>query len=228
MITLTFVSKLLPHEMAIKLQIYTKIKRLEPSKAITSELKYHPDIICSQLQNSLYMCADSIQSGMNAVAVNSIKDGYPNDCVLNNLITDRYVIAGKRTALAYSDEDICGREIIRVNQGYVKCSVVSFGDRFITSDRSIADKLMQLDYEVLLIDNDGIKLNGFNCGFIGGATAVIDNKLFVFGDITKHKAHDMITEFALRSVDDIISFGNGDIYDYGGAVTVDTDDTEDI
>lgn len=225
MSTITFVSKLLPNEMALKLKIYTKIARLELSKAINSELKYHPDIICSQLQKSLYMCADSIQSGINAVAVSSIKDGYPHDCVLNNLITDRYVIAGKRTALVYSDKDIGGREIIRVNQGYVKCSVVSFGDRFITSDRSICDKLMQLGYEVLLVDNDGIKLNGFSCGFIGGATAVIDNKLFVFGDITKHKAHDRITEFALRSVDDIISLGDCDIYDYGGAVTVDIADT---
>lgn len=225
MSTITFVSKLLPSEMALKLQIYTKILRLEPSRAIGSELKYHPDIICSQLQKSLYMCADSIPSGINVVAVECIKDGYPHDCVLNNLINDRYVIVGKRTALAYNDADIGDREIIRVNQGYVKCSVVSFGDRFITSDRSIAAKLMQLGYEVLLIENDGIKLNGFSCGFIGGATAVIDNKLFVFGDITKHKAHDRITEFALRSVDDIISLGDGDIYDYGGAVTVDISDT---
>lgn len=215
---ITFVSKILPQKMADILKKYANIRFLEPSRALSSELKYHPDIICSQFENTVYICEGCIPSGFNATAVGGIRDGYPDDCVLNNLITDKYIITGKRTALPYND--LCGRRIVRVNQGYVKCSVVDLGGRYVTSDISIYNKLRELGYDVLLTDNEGIRLDGFSCGFIGGATAVINKKLFVFGDITKHKDHDKITRFALSSVDGIISLGDGEIYDYGGAVTV--------
>lgn len=216
--SMTIVSKIIPREMIHVLKKYTSVIQPCGTSTLSGELKYHPDIICSQLETTLYMCTDCIPEGMTAVHVDEIKDGYPNDCILNNLITDRYIITGKKTMLPYSD--LGKKKVVRVAQGYVKCSVIDLGGRYITSDKSIASALNELGYEVLLTYNDGIKLNGFGCGFIGGATAVIDNKLFVFGNIENHRDHNSITEFALKTVNDIICLGDGNIYDYGGAVTL--------
>lgn len=215
---MTIVSKIMPREMIDGLKKYTYVIQPGGASKLSGELKYHPDIICSQLEGALYMCTDCIPEGITAVHVDDIKDGYPDDCILNNLITDRYIITGKKTMLRYND--FCGRKVVRVAQGYVKCSVIDLGGRYITSDKSIGDKLIQLGYDVLLTNNNGIKLNGYSCGFIGGATAVIDNRLFVFGDIEKHVDSKKIIDFAIKSVTDIISLSKCDIYDYGGAVTV--------
>ncbi len=214
---ITIISSIMSQEMVSVLEQYVNIWQPCGTMMLSSELKYHPDIICSQLGETLYMSADCISDRVKAVAVDKISNSYPNDCILNNLITDRYIITGKKTVLPYND--IYGKEIIRVAQGYVKCSVIDLGGRYITSDLSIKNKLTELGYDALLTTNDGVKLNGFSCGFIGGATAVIANKMFVFGDITKHIDHKAITDFAMRSVTDIICLSKNDLYDYGGAVT---------
>ena len=97
---------------------------------------------------------------------------YPGDCGLNVCIARKYCICNRK---AVSEEIITklndkGLTPNYVNQGYSKCSTCIVDKRsVITSDRGIADTMRNLGFDVLLISNGGIILDGFDYGFIGGS-----------------------------------------------------------
>ena len=68
--------------------------------------------------------------------------------------------------------------------------------------------------------NENIFLNGFSCGFIGGASGVVDNTILFCGDIRKHKDYNNIKAFANNRGFDLYSLSNNDLYDYGGILPV--------
>ncbi len=71
-------------------------------------------------------------------------------------------------------------KLIHVRQGYVRCNLLPLPDgSFITSDWGIHKALTSIGTEVYHISPEGIKLEGFNHGFIGG-TAGWNGNILVF------------------------------------------------
>ena len=82
--------------------------------------------------------------------------------------------------------------MLKVRQSYVKCSCIVLDDKaMITSDPSIY-RALNGTFDVLKTSNENIFLNGFSCGFIGGASGVVDNTILFCGDIRKHKDYNNI------------------------------------
>lgn len=122
---------------------------------------------------------------------------YPNDIAYNVLIY-KDIALGK---IDYIDSVVSDElkkrnfRLINVNQGYAKCSCAVCDDGVITADDSIYKALCECGIKTLKITPGNVKLEGYDYGFIGGASGVIDGKLTFFGDVSKHPDYLKIKEF---------------------------------
>lgn len=58
-------------------------------------------------------------------------------------------------------------------------------------------------------------------GFIGGAISKIDDKIIVFGDLSKIDSKNKIRNFILSKNLEILEFKGQDVVDYGGIIEFD-------
>lgn len=143
---------------------------------------------------------------------------YPKDVNLCASIINNKLLHYSR----YTDKAILNLELecINVKQGYTRCSCLIFGNSVITSDKGIAAALKRNNIETLLIGNDGIILDGYDRGFIGGASFVCDNTVYFIGDINKHPDGKSITDFIRDHDYKIVCLCDGELFDIGGAIVV--------
>jgi len=57
-------------------------------------------------------------------------------------------------------------------------------------------------------------------GFIGGASFVLKDKIYTFGDAKKLSSYSDISREAQRLNMEIISISSGDVFDFGGAKSI--------
>lgn len=165
----------------------------------------HPDI---------YIC----DTGKKLIMQNEISNKYPDYLGYNGIFLDRYFIHNlKYTSPVLLDEaERMGLELINVNQGYTKCScVVVDGRSIITADEGIVKKLYGYDVDVLKIEAGHVRLDGFDYGFIGGASGKVGNCIVFNGDLSTHPDHEIIREFILSKGLEIIDFKGLELYDIG-------------
>ena len=141
---------------------------------------------------------------------------YPCDILFNCFVIDN-ILFGKIDALS---DKIKNKYENRVNlkQGYAKCSSLILGNAVITADTNIYNKVTQSGFEALKISGGNILLPGYDCGFIGGASAVLDNTVFFFGDITKHPDYAKIKDFISSRGLSLCYDKSYPLTDFGGAV----------
>ena len=195
----------------------------------THPLSYHPDMFCFKLENNkwifyegVYKTNKNIIDKLNlyiTIIDNPKSCDYPNDISLNAAMLGNYLICN----IKYTSEKILeyakksNKKIINAKQGYAKCSVCIVDENsIITSDKSIYKKALQNNINALLIEKGHIDLNGYNYGFIGGCSGLIDrNKLAFTGDIILHPNYRDIKKFCDDRGVEIISLSKKKLYDYG-------------
>ncbi len=204
------ISKILPHSIRDELVRlgYSTIE-VRPSENLTTELRFHPDMLCFKLPNGVWLSeANSIKLG----------NAYPDDCVFNCATIGRTLVFGNEY-IAQAHGHLFERAV-HVKQGYVKCSTIVLDDSsLITSDPSISNALKD-SFEVLKVTNDKILLNGYNCGFIGGTCGVLGKIIAFTGKIEKHPDYRNIKAFARDFGFDVYSLSDQPLYDYGGLISV--------
>ena len=124
---------------------------------------------------------------------------YPENILLNFLFLNN-ILYGKLSAIDKNLIDFCEENNIKtvnINQGYARCSTLVLNEKaLITSDLSIEKALKKDGVEVLLISSGNIILDGYDYGFIGGASGKIDENTVVFlGNITNHPDYRRIENF---------------------------------
>lgn len=149
-------------------------------------------------------------------------DIYPRDCIMNALVIGDRIFC-KTDTVSDAIKDFAtrrGYRLIHTNQGYPACSVLTFGESAITADRGLAEVMMQNGVRVTLIGAGSISLPPYEYGFIGGASGVINNKVYFFGDITSHPDSEKICQ-AIRSEGYIpCSLSSGELRDVGGFIAL--------
>ena len=215
------VSELLPEYMREKLaDLGIGCVNAAPAKNITTELKYHPDVVMLNVSEDVWYAEKSNEQMFDFGEVRRLESDleaeYPFDCLLNDIVFGDNVICGK-SAPEWLFE---GKNVYRVRQGYAKCSTVFVSDNaFITSDTGIYKTLCALGCEALCVTNVTIRLNGYSCGFIGGCAGKLAGDLLAFtGDINTHPDTKKIKAFCKKQNVKIISLGDGALYDYGGMI----------
>lgn len=189
-----------------------------PTKKINTFLEpeqYHADMQILCIKNKVITLDDCIKKpGKN----------YPENILLNCLYHNNKLY-GKLSATDSSVREYCREnniETVNVNQGYTRCSTLVVNEKaVITADKSIEKGMKNNGVEVLLISAGNIVLEGFDYGFIGGASFSDNNTIYFFGDITKHPDYNKIKEFTSKhnSIIEILC-KTQPLTDIGGAVLI--------
>lgn len=198
---------------------------------VDKAVAHHIDMQLVKCSESTFLCAPCVYEHYLPAFVNTsfelkkgIKDphgSYPNDIGYNVATTGKYAIHN----VLHTDKaffDLSSHTDISVRQGYSKCNTcVVSDDAIITSDRGIADILSKYPIDVLLIREGYIKLNGYNHGFIGGCSGLLEKNLLAFaGNISSHPDHDSIRSFCANHGVETVSLYDGDLVDIGTIVSV--------
>ena len=149
-------------------------------------------------------------------------DRYPFDCVLNALLIGKKIFC-KTDTISDGIRDFAyrhGYELIYTKQGYPACSVLAFGGSAITADRGLAATLENNGIKVTLINDGGISLPPHQYGFIGGASGVVGNRVYFFGDLDLHPDANIIREAIISEGFIPVSLSDEELSDFGGIIAI--------
>lgn len=197
------------------------------------EIKSHPDILCANLGEISIMepttfdkLKESLQKSNVLVGNKILKSNYPFDISYNCCRIGKNIL-GK---IKYLDDKILeyskkkNLKLINVNQGYTKCSILKLNDEaIITSDISIYNEISKIkSIKAMYLDNKNIYLSDRYTGFIGGASSVIENKVYFFGNYKCLNDYDKIKKFIKEEGFEIKSFipDEKKLIDFGGTVEI--------
>ena len=153
----------------------------------------------------------------------SLGEIYPEDISYNILRIGNFAF-GKISSI-----DIClrraledeGVELIDIKQGYAKCSVaVTSKNSAITSDIGILKVLEKRGISVLFLEPGGIDLPGYDYGFIGGASGLINDKFLLTGKFARVGCNEKIESFVKDNGSRLIFLSDRKIIDLGSVIEV--------
>ena len=156
------------------------------------------------------------------VSKKSLSNTYPDDIILNSLISENYFIHN----LKFTDENLLESQNLKtkinVSQGYTKCSILPVRDNvLITSDKGIFEALKDYDFHILLLPPGDISLPSLNYGFIGGVGGMISiDKMAFFGDLDSYNWGDEIKKFLFKYDVSPIALRKGKLIDRGSLLTL--------
>lgn len=193
-------------------------------------IDFHTDLFLLNLFNGTLLIDESqkesfvkyLTIGYKLKEISGIKSPYPSDCGLNCVVMGDKLICNISTihpaVLSFAEDN--HYNIIKVNQGYTKCSVcVINNNALITDDESIYCSCQNNQIDSILISKGSIRLNGFDYGFIGGCTGLIDkNKLLFNGDINYHKDCNKIIDFLNKYKVEPVVIKNRPLTDIGSVI----------
>ncbi len=166
--------------------------KVEPGGATYPAVDAHPDI---------YMCKMGIEAHPHIFFGNrnELGEEYPLNIKFNAVCLDRYFIH----RLKYTSPELLnearrlGMALIDVRQGYTKCScVVVDGHSVITADAGILRRLRQYPgIDVLPVRQGCVRLEGFEYGFLGGASGRVGHEVIFNGDLSVHPDYIAIRSF---------------------------------
>ena len=195
---------------------------------ILPAVRSHADMVFAYLGNARYIIEKS-QKNLKKELDNiglftefddvSLCNNYPDDIKLNSCIICDKILTGKKNTF-----DLCSDKykVIKVPQGYAKCSVCVINENsIITDDESIYNACIAYDMDVLLIRKGSVQLNGFDYGFIGGCCGKISADTIAFcGDITTHADYAKIKSFLSERNIFALSLGRGKLTDIGSLLPI--------
>ena len=147
----------------------------------------------------------------------SVDKKYPSDILLNGLFLSQ-TLYGRIDRLSSLLTNYA-KDTVFVRQGYTRCSVCKLNENaIITADKSIADAASARGVDVLLITSGHTLLDGYNYGFIGGASLTYRDKIFFFGKIENHPDYVKMRDFAEKHSVKLISLSDLPLSDIGGGV----------
>lgn len=141
---------------------------------------------------------------------------YPRDVIFNAApIGDKLICNKKYVSRAIVE--LYGEEnVIDVRQGYSKCASVIVGEGgVITADPSVAKGARGAGIDVLMLSGQYIALDGYDTGFIGGASGDDGEHVFFSGNVDIHPDAEAIKEFCRAHGRTAVSLSDEPLYDYG-------------
>lgn len=217
------------------MEIIKNLQELNIKVVYTKENRYldvpingHPDMVIFKYNNSTiivppseyeYYCKELMGCNINIIkGVKYLQAKYPDNIPYNAVRINNCILH----KLDYTDHNIIKLakenhlKLIDVKQGYTKCSILNMQNNgLITADANIYNKLTNNGFDTLLIKPGFVDLEGYNYGFIGGASGFIDNTIYLTGNIENHPNKSEIKEFILKKNIKLIFLSKKKIYDYG-------------
>ena len=132
------------------------------------------------------------------------------------------MIYNPKTADPAAVNAIRNRQIVTVAQGYTKCAASIVNEHsIITADAGVWRAAKQYNINVLDITPGYIELQGFECGFIGGASFKLNEHMIAFtGTLDKHPDKDRILAFLAKHSQEPVFLTRDPVFDIGGAIAL--------
>lgn len=201
---------------------------------VADPVRYHPDMSILRVGGCVvsapHITAESDiaaavrKHGLTFVSSDTIqRDEYPYDCAFNALRLGDFLYCRSDTLAPEAAEAAreSGIAVVNVAQGYAACSTLKVDERsIVTADKSIARAAKNNGADVLLIQAGFIELEGYGCGFIGGASAVVGGNVILFGNRNSHPDAERIIEFCRERGKNIIDMPDMPLTDFGGLLVL--------
>lgn len=189
---------------------------LKPLQTLDPRLQGHADLMLLHLGSDVFWAA----AGLEADCRIPVKQYVPmdNDCALNCCAIGPYWIG----SIKYSAWQPADAMRISVKQRYARCSVCIVDDHsIITADHGIARRAKVNGIDVLEITPGHILLDGFNYGFIGGASfKIAPDKLAFTGTLHFHPDEERILGFLRKRKIEPVYLKDMPPRDIGSAVLI--------
>ncbi|WP_459541495.1 DUF6873 family GME fold protein [Parvimonas micra] len=187
----------------------------------------HPDLSILKIDEDIYIESSVYKyyvdnlSGFNfkKVDVSNFKNG---EIVLNIAKNRKNFFHNEKfTSKEIFEKLKTNRKYIKINQGYSNCSMICFENHIITSDKGVYKTLRLENINVELVTTEGIILNGYKNGFIGGTCGFVsDDILLFYGDVTKYRDYDIIKRIADEENVKILYPKDETFVDLGGIISL--------
>ena len=149
------------------------------------------------------------------------EEKYPNDVLFNAVPMGDKLVGNKRSVSKLILEAYGEENLINTKQGYTKCSTCTVGDgALITADVSVAKSATVAGLDVLLLNGSYTLLDGYDTGFIGGASGDDGKHIFFSGSIESHPECEKIKSFCKSHGREAVSLSDKPLYDYGSIIFV--------
>ncbi len=200
--------------------------------ALLPPLNAHPDLQLVHIWKKQFVCEPSLFLAYQRLlpeceilpGKTTLGCNYPADTAYNIARVGKFAILNCRTAdpvvkTLLARANLC---LIDVRQGYAKCSVCVVDETsIITSDRGIGAAARRAGLDVLEILPGHIRLDGFDYGFIGGASLKLDkNTLAFYGAVERHPSFLEIKQFLMQRNIQYVSLGRRMLEDIGSAAII--------
>lgn len=186
----------------------------------------HPDIFITQFEDFILTPPNMPEECKNLLHSHNIKfregdlalgSKYPHTAKYNAVVTTKYFIHNLKISDPKLFEAAGEKTKIHVPQGYTRCNLLTLNDdKMITSDKGIYATLTKFGIDVLYVNPDGILLQGFNNGFIGGTCGILGNSVFFMGSLNYLSEGKNIERFIRKTDFEIIELYDGSLFDGGG------------
>ena len=221
----------IPSECAGTLQsLDFELILMPPWNRLSAPVSSHPDML-------LFITGDTVicHAGYYAVARDPVErilsvgyrlilsdencsTEYPHDILFNALPAGGYLYCLEKhlSGAVRMVTEKAGIRTVNVRQGYARCSACIVGENaVITSDVSLDRALREHGTDVLLISPGNIRLDGYPCGFIGGASGYDNENVYFAGNLALHPDADKIESFCIRHGKRAVSLSADPLTDIG-------------
>lgn len=188
---------------------YTLIE-FDKGNQVYHSISDHPDIYMCKI-NDKYIKSD-----------NDLGYSYPENVKYNGVQIGNFFVHNTD----YTSESLlnaaisAGLRLVKVKQGYTKCNIVVVDDNsIITSDVGIKKALEAKGIDILLISQGSVILEGFDYGFLGGASGKVGKTILFNGDLSHHPDYYDINAFIEKKGVKIKYFPGYPLEDIGSIFT---------
>lgn len=191
---------------------------------VDPRLAGHADLSLIHMGGDIVVCAgnDAIVNsltnrGYKVIRAQAPGAEYPQDCALNACIVGNRLFH----RLDVTAKEVIGAagqlELINIAQGYAKCCICVVDENsIITSDKGIARAAAKHGVDALEITPGYIELDGFEYGFIGGASFKLsENEMAFTGRLDTHPDYYNIKHFLESRGISIVTLTDAPAFDVG-------------
>lgn len=208
-----------------------RVHHPEHSDVLQDATARHADMLCLHLgENNIAVAKEQgklmsrlRQAGMKIVFVQELEEKYPSDCRLNALILGNTLFGNicscEKLKICAESNNI---RMIDVKQGYTRCSSCVVSEKaIITSDTAIERAAKSAGIDVLLVPPGEIVLEGYDYGFIGGASAKLSATELAFtGKVSALSYYDRLESFCHNYGVTATELTQLPLFDIGGMVQI--------
>lgn len=201
---------------------------LPDDTALDPRLAGHADLLVFRAGKQIFAATEMTpcivryltNKGYAVNAFHGLGKTYPADVPLCICATGKYTVYNESTAYGPAVA-AAGGIPAPVHQGYTKCAALIVDDAsIVTADAGVSSASKKAGMDVLDITPGHITLDGYDTGFIGGASFTMNNIVYFTGTLDGHPDRERIVRFITERGKSPVFLTEEPIFDIGGAIPV--------